>query len=678
MRNKILQDLLKEKGLSVFKASKILKINPLIIKEYKDGYLQIDDKKAIEISQKLDVDPMIFLNDTLNYPEHIELEDNKNKILNIANKIFGSLIAWISGFLIFIISLISLIISSININMIDSNPLKTYGTDAETVFNKVIENGELGLTPPFLALYSPMSFCCSFSASDTSSIEIRVPLDDKQPELLNFTYKTNDAHNLLILPYGKEGGVFGLYNFLKDERRYQCTINMDYNFFIKEITVVDLNSYKEVEPISNIYKEAINNTNKNLAVLLSNLDTIFTQFFEISGGFAGFFKNFTIQTSKIYVDRDFYYLFLVISFIIEFISFFALAFSSILRILKIKKNKKTNNQNKENGLSLTCKNEKYNLTKNIKYGPNLKCGYIRLIALILLFLGNASIMLLFLSLENNEIYEYINSIEYKEILTIFRFISIFILTYILIDLIRTNQYTIFRVIAFLIGGIGYYFLELITIKYLENTGFVFDFLTNYFPINFLWSTGIYAFIDYFLFANPKFITNKRKEIIFRTLSILPLVALISSEIITYLNESGTIIVNKYYNGLLIHKSYGLSMFLILFMFILFFYEKYQTKKYGKDNFLILKNGNKYAWTRNLIGAFSLIVAYSIVFSFKNIMPSFTNDFNNIKFVIILIPIILLYRERIPKPNLLENVAYLTGFFVAMVLPYLISFFIIFK
>lgn len=679
MRNKIFQEILNEKNLSIKEASKILKVSPFILKDYRDGYRLLDDKKVIEFSEKLNFDPNRILIDKLNYPEAIELENDKNKVLDFLKRFFSSVYTLLFSLILVIISCLIIPFSKITIDDIQSNPLKRYNSDFISLNNQIREKEDITLMPLINAIDCPTAYqdVTTFNEDD-EKLTLLIATDEKIVDL--FTYRfliesTEEKIDFLNLNDDTTFYVDYYYSYQDKEYNLYCDYLKEGQFV--DVQINELHNHKSLKEDSELYKIGKENLYKIFNTINSRFTTVLKQKFNIDSDFVAFSSNFLSDMSNVTKTKNnSYFMLIVFSLFLFLFGAILILVASSLTIKRFKFNivDEAFKDNKIIYESNLINDNK--LKRNIKFGPELRSGLLRIIGLILLFLGNSTIFILFISLIKPNIFETISSFPYQEIFGAFKFISTFLLTFILIDLTRKNKNMFIKAIAFLFGGCAFYITEIIAIDFLTHQGLLASLIAEFMPLNILWSTGIYVFLAIFLFTTPKFCNKKRKIITFRLLSLIPLAFLITSELLSIFNNLDIIELEKYLHGLFIHKSFGLSIFIIIYIYSIYFYELHLKNRYNFKEYSTYTHGNKYAWIRNIFACLALLISYLIVYSLSFISNDFLKDFNQIKYVIILIPFLLLYRPRIPKENVIQNILYGIGLITSSILPYILSYLVL--
>lgn len=129
--------------------------------------------------------------------------------------------------------------------------------------------------------------------------------------------------------------------------------------------------------------------------------------------------------------------------------------------------------------------------------------------------------------------------------------------------------------------------------------------------NYLGSISMYFLIMVFLFTNPKIANTKKKLIIYRSLSIIPILFLITSHLLESLNT----IYNYDFNTTLQYVLTGhrpqITILVILYLVGLYFIRLIFKKRYGKEACKSIFNGNRYLIIKNVY-AFAITCIISIV------------------------------------------------------------------
>lgn len=673
MRNKVFQEILDEKNISIKQASKILNISPIALKDFRDGYALISDEKAIYIANKFNVDPNRFLVDELNYPVPLEVENSKNHVIDSLKKVFTSFRTLFISFLLIVISSISVTFSHYSIINIESDPLSHYNQEFISLYNKIKDEDDLALMPFLQGLYYPTAYQHEVDFLDDTNVKILIATDINQVDLFSYRYKGKNGEKLDVLSMAEDDTFLIDYKHKFGDISYNLLCDYTKEGEFKNIEITNLRTLEELKEDDSLFASIKDKFLIDFNDLENKITNILNSNFNINLSFKEFSTNYIKDMSSINFTRDGYYLMLILFSILLFLAGASIIFTSLWMLFKHYKIGMIDEAFKEDNFEGFDIKTNSTLSKNFKFGPFLKSGILRFLSLFLLFIGNSSLLTLFLSLANPDLMDSLNTIHYQTLFNAFKFISTFLLTFILMDLTRKNKNMPLKVIGLLIGGIAFYIFEIITINYLTASGLVNTLIAEFMPPNILWSTGIYTFLAVFLFTTPKFCNKRWKVIAYRSASLIPLAFLLTSELLNLYSDLGYITISKYLHGLLIHKSYGLSIFIILYIYLFYIYDLYLKSKYKKDEYLTYAQGNVYSWNKNLIASISLLISYLLIYAFSFTNDSFLKDFNNIKYVLVLIPILLLYRPRIPKDNIIQNICYMTGVMVSNVFPYIICY-----
>lgn len=298
---------------------------------------------------------------------------------------------------------------------------------------------------------------------------------------------------------------------------------------------------------------------------------------------------------------------------------------------------------------------------------------INYIAGILIILSVQTPLVLFLKL-----FGIVDDNTAKIISTVFSFFSYFAITLKLYagfeyNKARPNIFSYFAIMA--LGALGIYIADIIVAVGCVRLGLPQEFFTGDISIflipNFPLILLLFSFVYFFLFYIPKRF-KLWQLIIFRLLAILPIVYIFASSIITGLVQANSFELSTYLTLLMPSKSFGPSLCILIVMIAQYIYNRIAFKKYGEEQYFLLKKNGAIQFRLNLITC-SILILISIlswiVFVLNNDIKSTTADLG--RFMFILVPLFLFFAPRKrPGNRIIEaapSSAYILGYALLIVL-----------
>lgn len=234
---------------------------------------------------------------------------------------------------------------------------------------------------------------------------------------------------------------------------------------------------------------------------------------------------------------------------------------------------------------------------------------------------------------------------------------------------------------FLIGLLFYIFEVLLVYSAqsgLNNLSFVAILVGDYLPGNIFWGMGIYALYALFLFAKPKILQGKKKlSILWQCLSIVPLFYLIISMVYSCLVKANVWNPAPYFVAFLMFPK-GLCLTIIICSFCLFvhYFRYFAIQYFGHKKADAFFKGNYYILIKNisacvlilLVGIVDLIIHYTV--PSDNVYLKALGLGNNF-YILAAIPFVFFYRPHIGPRNNRKDVLYSVTYGVSIALSFVL-------
>lgn len=654
--NEYLIYLRKSNNLSLKELSKLIKINRITLFNLERGYRKLNSKLKEKYIKYFYLEENTF--DNLNeVPESIEVKNRSIKFL------FDKKLTLIFSLLIGIIFTVISIISYNERQSRFNNPRKYLNTEYYTLYDKV-KNGE--------SISSKNTVYMNVLTGDIFLIrtDYNYYTDQNESELSNasFYYATNEAKSL----------IFGV-DYTIEEVNDDVMFTLDYrggftDYLRGKFTVLVDDVYYECDLYYKINKGLyIKNVSKNKELLI-------TKFNEYQNNFITAMDEYYISNTS-YTMNDYFKLILpktfefskstvllfyayLIGTIISIISYFVFIVS-ILTYISDKLKYKESKYNED------IEKDKLVITKNKYFTPFIKEGYIKIICFVLLTISNFSLLFYYSRFLNRLNFDVPLDIDtLKKISNITRIGSLGLVV-VTSKAYSRGKNAYIRTSLFLLIGLMFYAFEYFFLKRIFESNILISNFTSYIPSNFFLAIFLLIAISLFLFKTPKHVDSKTKLIIYRSLSIIPVLLFFGSYTLKVLDIKNIISLPLYIELLIPQKLVGIELFGVLFLYSMFVYEEIIKHKHGIGYLKQYKYTNKYYWIENIIICVLLLIITGIEY-----IPSLAESLKHIgvgklKYTYLLLILFAFYHPRIEKPNTALNILYGSSFIISIVIPYLL-------
>lgn len=227
-------------------------------------------------------------------------------------------------------------------------------------------------------------------------------------------------------------------------------------------------------------------------------------------------------------------------------------------------------------------------------------------------------------------------------------IGMFLLYFIDFDIFLNDRRSLRNFFLYGIIFFGLYSIECILLDYLSKTRGVITIASEYYivPNNF-GTISCYFGIMFFLFYNPKWLNTKKKTIIFRLCSIIPILWILISSLIFQNYKNWHLDFNSWQIYFFDSERPQFSFLCVSYLIGLYFMRLFVEKKYGKKVAKKIYNGNKFYFCKNVL--ICLIIGVIAIFEF-----ALRNSTTNIKGIgrywqiVFLIPSLFFYHPHLGK------------------------------
>lgn len=668
--NQVLYQIRKRKGMSKKEFAKFLGIPTLFYRYYENGYIKPSSKYINIISEKLNLDYSIYFDGISSYPE--ELPQNYTRF----EKWYRTLCAkmWVKiSFVVLLLASIGTIIGGFTrYNYVMNNTREFYNEKYLEFVDNVREKGSL----TYSLLHEIVRPEIHISDS-TKYVSISASSEDFAIRGFNayINYKGENESIYYIVPNLANESVKYIevqYVNYSSLLKYVSTFSIESNSFVfnnylnlEDGTNIDSTS-KEYEEISAKMKSHIEDVNTDFTNLIKEKLGMEYDFYSelIVDHQKGANENLFAEIMSLSMGIIGIGLTGLFLFAILFAIFFGLKEDKkVIDPLKVKNlNQKEVELKKENKSVSKLQNietkplQESNISnlkfkepkKDFRFFPFIPETVFEIIGICLIFLGSVRVILnvtyLFYSDGiNEELYNQTSS----NLFTLFT-VGMFLLYFIDFDIFLDDKRSLRNFFLYGIVFFGLYAIECVLVDYLTKTRGLINIAANFYVVpNNFGTISCYFGIMFFLFYTPKYLTSKKRTVIFRSLSIIPILWIFISTLIFNNYKAWGLKFNTWQMYFFNSERPQFSFLCVTYLVGLFFIRYYFKYKYGEENATKMFNGNKFYFLKNIYVC--LIIALIAICEY-----CLRNTTSNIKGVgkyyqiAYLIPFLLFYHPHLGK------------------------------
>ena len=315
------------------------------------------------------------------------------------------------------------------------------------------------------------------------------------------------------------------------------------------------------------------------------------------------------------------------------------------------------------------------IKKDIKFVPFLPETIIEIIGIIFVFIGSARVILY-----GSLVIEYSSSIldmANRDLVTI-QMMGMFLLYFIDFDLFMDDKRVLRNVAMYPIFFLVLYYAEAAILSSISTSGTIVATFLDYFLIpNPFGSVGCYFAIMAFLFFTPKYIKSKRGLIIYRSMSILPVIYLSVSFMIFYGDTFfGMDVSNYWFRYFFNCERLPYTILAVSYLFGLYFLRLFFKWKYGEEAATRYINGNRFIFLKNILISLVVIIVWAIDFAFANNATLNKMGIGINSGLIIFVPILLFYHPHKGPRNLVVDYSTMILYSISLGYAYVIAAFLV--
>ena len=603
-----------------------------------NGYIKPSRKDISVISSVLETDYAPFTEGLASYPE--EKPETGEKFRKLYD-FYGSRVFRCVMVLFCLASLFFLVASRIDYSAVRNDPSRYFSEDCRALYNALAENGETSLSV-YDSFYRP----CVYRAEEDKYISLKGDYDPDKTGTFSFrtVYWTEEYRCSLTPLYMKENDIYFsvqmteiasgknlLYSYTRTEgvtsfwevpeaygrviKEYADSFFADYDGLIREKLSLDLSAEKIFTEAVTV-KDRVSETERNAEILY--FITIVTGLLSLFGLIYSFVYGTRNGKGRDFSRRlpdprrgtreprtDIRFFPFIPETVFEIIGIILLAFAS-LRFQ---------------------------------------------IYLVVAFMPGAGLAVD----EIRNMYDFFMMIFYA---------GMFLLYFIDFDLFMDDRRVIRNFFAYLLVFVGLYLTEQIFLRMLNDESLLFSVIGTKLP-NMFGSISMYFLIMYLLYFTPKFINTRKKLILFRSLSAVPVILLFGTYVIfNGANTSFGWNLPNWALYLFASERIPFSLLCVSYLFGVYFLRLFFIRRYGEEAARRLFNGNRFLFLKNGMACL-IIMILAVADQFIADIPGARSwGFGYMFFALFLVPLVLFYHPRKGPRNRIVDYVILVLYFLA--------------
>ena len=625
--NTHLENLRKEKGLSLKEAAKAIGISRWSLYFYENGYFRPSKKALQKLNSFYGEEISIEGADAYPAPNKEKVIKKEKLTLKIKRIVFGSL----SGVL-----LLTIITGAILFNSSVNNNNSFYGQTYNEMDEYVSENGDVGHDLVTSLPYHYVSKSVGVSTATMTFYETDnmlyfnectysvTTLTEKGMERYHFNFGSNLGASSYRTEFTYGNWFTGTY------------ISCYFNYNGEKISKVE--QFKvlvegKVKVDEQVAIDAINGRLEGIEIIMSALIS------ENLGKEVSFTKEFLRdreQGRKINFALQVVGLLLIIPGIIAFFVIFSIFINSLIANIRPRlvssEAKKINKHTKE-------------LPKDFKIEFGIPDIFIVAASKVLQYGSMLLLVVAFLAKLGLPLPSFMGNTTFLNVLKILMLAGIFLEHFIMINRIKKAS-TLFKAIIYNLG-IFLFVATMETVVIVITNAWGYDFASiifKYIPGNVYQVVAVHYLIFLFLFFQPSFLNKQKRwpRIVWHSLSIIPLAFLITAYFISnayalrYGVKANLFLTFWFPNGFL-----SLSVVSVLFMYLVFALRLLFEKRYGLHNAQFFFYGDRYTVYENAICAILLLIVGLVDLLFTHNQYAYYLGVQGNEWILFLIPFVLL-------------------------------------
>lgn len=653
-RNEALYNARLSLGLSRKEAAKKLQTWSFILKDYEEGYRYLKDDKAKKFALAYGLEESAFLIDDQGYFEALDYEKGKEvkELFPRVRNAFASLPARIINLVLMVICVVICVVGGINYNSVLNHRERYFPDTYNEIYSSIAAEGNVG------------EFCIMTCIVDTQEayfhreidedggiFTVKVPIEMDHIGLISFSYQAPDSDMVLHFDaYSMGRCAVSNENSLTPMAEYSMydpvTRELSENALSEEVRKRIVESLAATKERANIY----------LASYGAAIDELYLSISRINNDLL-IMKNVWISV-------------LFVGGFLAAIALLALIYG-IVRQGKLKKEglySKVENFVQEEGSEEVVNSRE--LPRSFDPAPFVcKEDYLRHIFLAIFFIGSLSAM--FTKMEDSLSWvnrDFIQSIN--TVLSYFSGIGTFMVFFLKLQAIISRRNTFLSFLTCFGISSLFYIGEVFVSLILMNYGTFGTLISYALPSNLFTGLAALALFAFFLLNEPKD-GKKWQKALFHLGALVPLLYLIAGFVILESRKGISPFLNAALNGGL----FEVCIVGVVYIFFIFLFRKISFHRYGREGGEKFMTSSIYTLSRNILLATMVVLLVVLHYVLPYELSLWTLEKNG--YFLILVPVFLLYRTRVPKSTKKGELLFDGGYLVLLGLSYVLTWIVTF-
>lgn len=652
-------------GLKRRKFARMLKLSTFKYRLIENGYIKPSKRDVNKISKALDIDYKEYLEGDSSYPNELP-EKDRSKLSLLLYKILASKFVRISLLVLSILFITSFIAFSISASYTNKHKKDYYTENVITLIDYIKENGKLNFSLLGETKFPEISKKYVDSDRNIEKLTMISSSYSEKEVSLNFrSYYWSENYRVTsrIMNLTNDEIYYSIDFFVYSTSKYYISYvyvntkngNIRINYYgddEEKATVTNIiEAYFEENDLTSDFDQLIKD---NLGSSYDFLTDILYPFEESDD------KYSSTYSLKFFI--------IAISIIFGALSIFLTAYAFIYGSKEIKVETMSHSD------ELLLDKVLYKpLKKDMRFIPFLPETILEIIGIFIVAIGSFRIVLY-----ASQINQY-SSVSMEaasgEFLSL-RMLGMFLLYFVDFDLFMDDKRVLRNIVMYPLLFLIIYYVEALLMTALENSNSI---LLSQFTVflmpNPFGSVTCYFLIMVFLFFTPKFIKKKNGLILYRLLSIIPIIYLIVSFFLFNSDYFFDWKIDNYWVRYFFNSErLPFSILAVVYLVGLYFIRLFFKKKYGEERAQKFFSGNKFIFLKNILISLVVVIVWVV-----DLILSKDAGLNKIgigvnQTLIILVPILLLYHPHKGPRNLAVDYTTLGLYFFSISYAYVLAFF----
>lgn len=635
----------KERKLSRWKFARYLSLSPFFYHFYEKGYLCPGKKSVKKISNALGIDFTPYMEGVSSYPMETVKEEKPKFLVKLLSSFSFRLI-------LFILTVLSLAtcITGYTLSSYTKNHVRDfYGENYLNFVDTVRERGDYTFS-----LLHEIRRPCIKETNDSKTAIIVVSKDDESLRTINAYLNYKDGKESTLYFLGKETTSYlsllkvEYSNYETGEKLTGSFTREDNQFILSEY--IYSNEDNLLEQVSEQYQKAKAKFESHLSTINHDFNSLIKKktglYYDFYSGLLtdqsyGAKKN--IKAEIISLIRACLGVVLTGTCLFGFIYCFLEGENKKEVILF---------ENDRNTPSITPERnrERKPMKKDIRFFPFIPETAFEIVGILLTFFGSLRRLFYLLTFNSSSS---LNPNEFNTLpQRLFSFFTVgrFLLYFIDFDIFLEDRRSVRNIFLYGITFLSLYLLECTLVDYLSRTRGLVLLATSYYvlPNNF-GTIACYFLIRLFLFRTPKWAYTKKRILVYRLLSLIPIAWIFVS----------TLIFQNYKAWGLNRNTWGLyffnserpqfSILCVSYLVGLYFLRLFYERKYGKENAKHYFNSNRFYFQKNILICLVICLLSLSEYLTRN-LTTLPKGIGGYWQIIYLVPFLLFYHPHFGKRN----------------------------